>query len=73
MSRDDPKRILKLWGEKIVAQIKKGKNPEINFPLRNLSNIVYDKKTKTLKLGDKYGSRNFFNVAHSKKFLQTIK
>src|SRR3989339_2019251 len=72
MSRDDPKRILKLWGEKIVAQIKKGKNPEINFPLRNLSNIVYDKKTKTLKLGDKYGSRNFFNVAHSKKFLQTI-
>jgi len=72
MSRDDPKRILKLWGEKIVAQIKKGKNPEINFPLRNLSNIIYDKKTKTLKLGDKYGSRNFFNVAHSKKFLQTI-
>ncbi len=72
MNRDDPKRILKAWGEKIVEQIKKGKNPEISFQLRNLSNIVYDKKSKTLKLGDKYGTRNFFNVAHTKKFLQTI-
>jgi len=59
-------------GSKIVSDIEKSKNPVIKFPLRNLSNIVFDKKTKTLKLGDKIGSRSFFNVAHSKKFLQTV-
>ena len=58
-------------GKEIVNQIKKGKNPEIVFTLRNLSNIVYDKAKKILKLGDKTSARSFFNVAHSKKFLQT--
>ncbi len=72
MTKQDQKRILKELGLKISAQIQKGKNPEITFPLRNLSNIIYDKKTKTLKLGSKMGSRSFFNVAHAKKFLQTI-
>ena len=72
MVKQDSKKILKDLGIRIVEQTKKGKNPEIKFPLRNLSNIVFDKKTKTLKLGDKTGTRSFFNVAHSKKFLQTI-
>ena len=72
MSKEDSKKALKDLGEKIVHQVKKGKNPEIEFPLRNLSNTVYDKKTRTLKLGDKTGTRSFFNVAHSKKFLQTV-
>ena len=72
MSKEDSKKSLKELGVKIVHQVKKGKNPEIEFPLRNLSNIVYDKKSKTLKLGDKKGTRSFFNVAHSKKFLQTV-
>lgn len=64
--------LLEQLGKKIVAAIDKGKNPEINFPLRNLSNIIFDKKTRTLKLGNKTGSRSFFNVAHAKKFLQTV-
>jgi len=72
MATQDPKKTLKELGEKIVAQTKKDRNPEITFQLRNLSNIVYDKKTKTLRLGDKIGSRTFFNVAHAKKFLQTV-
>ncbi len=63
---------LKKLGEKIVHDIEKGKNPEIEFTLRNLSNVVFDQKSKTLKLGDKMGTRSFFNVAHAKKFLQTI-
>ncbi len=63
---------LKELGQKLVKDIEKEKNPEITFTLRNLSNIVFDQKSKTLKLGDKQGSRSFFNVAHAKKFLQTI-
>src|SRR3989339_844907 len=71
-AKDDSKGTLKEFGLKIVEQIKKGKNPEISFPLRNLSNIIYDEKSRTLKLGNKKGSRLFFNVAHAKKFLQTV-
>jgi len=71
-AKDESKGTLKEFGLKIVEQIKKGKNPEISFPLRNLSNIIYDEKSRTLKLGNKKGSRSFFNVAHSKKFLQTV-
>lgn len=68
----DQKRTLRELGLKIVEQAKKGKNPEIVFPIRNLSNIIFDKKTRTLKLGNKKGTRQFFNVAHAKKFLQTV-
>jgi len=63
---------LKKLGKDITDQIKKKKNPEIRFLLRNLSNIVYDKKTGILRLGNKKSSRTFFNVAHAKRFLQTI-
>lgn len=63
---------LKELGEKLVRDIEKGKNPEITFALRNLSNIFFDEKSRTLKLGNKKGSRSFFNVAHAKKFLQTV-
>lgn len=72
MTKVDQKKTLKELGLKIVEQAKKGKNPEIVFPIRNLSNIIFDKKTRTLKLGNKKGIRQFFNVAHAKKFLQTV-
>ena len=70
--KSDSGKKIKQLGEKLVHDIEKGKNPEIEFTLRNLSNIVFDQKTKTLRLGDKRGSRTFFNVAHAKKFLQTV-
>ncbi len=72
MVKQDQKKLLKEFGVKIAEQVQRGKNPEIVLPLRNLSNIVYDKKSKTLKLGSKKGTRSFFNVAHAKKFLQTV-
>jgi DNA topoisomerase-6 subunit A len=59
-------------GKKIAKDIEAGKNPEIEFTLRNLSNVIFDQKSKTLKLGDKVATRSFFNVAHAKKFLQTV-
>ena len=72
MVKQDAKKALKELASGIIGQIKKGKNPQISFPLRNLSNIVFDAKTRTLKLGNKKGLRSFFNVAHAKKFLQTV-
>ncbi len=60
------------FGKDIVKQAKQGKNPEIKFSLRNLSNIEYNTDKKILMLGEKQGSRSFFNVAHTKRFLQTV-
>lgn len=59
-------------GQKIVKQIYKEKNPEIEVPIRALSNVEFDKKTRTVKLGEKTSARYFFHIAHSKKFMQTI-
>ncbi len=67
-----PKEQLNNLGEEIVKQIKKQKNPEIAVPVRALSNVEYDEKTKTIIMGNKVSSRYFFNVAHAKKFLQTL-
>ncbi|MBI2671467.1 DNA topoisomerase IV subunit A [Candidatus Woesearchaeota archaeon] len=72
MSKEKSKKILEEFGDNLVKQIKKGKNPEIEMTLRNLSNIIFDTKQRILKLGDKTQNRSFFNVAHAKKFLQTI-
>ncbi|MDD5133354.1 MAG: DNA topoisomerase IV subunit A [Candidatus Nanoarchaeia archaeon] len=65
-------KALKDFGDEIVTQVNKGKNPELVFTLRGLSNIIFDQKARSLRLGDKTASRAFFNVAHTKKFLQTV-
>ncbi|MBS3139010.1 DNA topoisomerase IV subunit A [Candidatus Woesearchaeota archaeon] len=59
-------------GKKLAKDIKTGKNPSIEFQVRGLSNVEFDKKTQTLKLGERQATRTFFNVGHSKKFLQTL-
>lgn len=71
-SKNESSEKIKALGEKIVKDIDKGKNPVIELPVRALSNVKYDSKLRTLKLGDKMASRSFFNVAHAKKFLQTL-
>ncbi|MCD4666312.1 DNA topoisomerase IV subunit A [archaeon] len=63
---------LKFLGKKIVNKINKKENPFIEFRVRGLSNVSYDKTTKKLTLGSNLAKRHFFNVAHSKKFLQTV-
>ena len=59
-------------GQRLVAEIEKEKNPSLDVPIRNLSNISFDRKTKLLKLGRKTAKRYFFNVGHAKKFVQTL-
>ncbi len=70
--KNNSEKVLKELGEGIVKQIKKGKNPELIFTLRGLTNVIFDKTTKSLRLGNKVSTRSFFNLAHAKKFLQTI-
>ena len=59
-------------GKDLVKNVLSNKPPVLNVPIRALSNTMYNAKSQTLELGDKVSERNFFNVAHSKKFLQTL-
>jgi DNA topoisomerase-6 subunit A len=67
-----PKKKLEEFGNQLATQIEKGESPTIELSVRSLSNVVFDEKTRKLGIGDKTSERNFFNVAHAKKFLQTV-
>jgi len=66
-----PKKKLKELGKKLVKDIDSGDNPVMDVPIRALSNIIYDPKTRLITLGNRTSKRYFFNVAHVKKFVQT--
>ncbi|MBI4896071.1 MAG: hypothetical protein HY832_00800, partial [Candidatus Aenigmarchaeota archaeon] len=63
---------LQKLGNDVKTQIEKKENPGIDIPIRSLSNVKFDEKTKQLTLGDKTSRRSYFNVAHSKRFMQTL-
>jgi len=67
-----PKQRIEDLANKIIVQIENSETPTVDIPLRTLSNIIYDSKTKSLNLGDKTSKRYLFNVAHAKKFMQTL-
>lgn len=68
----DASKNLEKMGSDLAMDIEKKKNPSIDIPIRALSNIIYDKKSGQLVLGNKVSKRYFFNVAHAKKFMQTL-
>ncbi len=67
-----PKETIEELGKDLTKEVLAGKQPKLIVPIRALSNVTFNKKTETLQLGDKTAERNFFNVAHAKKFLQTL-
>jgi DNA topoisomerase-6 subunit A len=63
---------LKEMGKKLEKEIENKDNPFLDIPIRNLSNISYDPKTKMVTIGSKTSRRFLFNVAHIRKFAQTV-
>lgn len=68
----DAKKALVDLGKDLAKQAGEKKPLKLDIPTRSLSNINYDPVDKKLRLGDRTTERNFFNVSHAKKFLQTI-
>ncbi len=69
-----PKEIsarIKKSAEAMVKEIKANQDPTFTTMQRGKSNVVWDEKKGYLGLGDKTITRNFLNVAHAKKFMQT--
>jgi len=67
-----PKKNLVSLGEKVVKDIDRGENPSLEVPIRSLSNVHYDEKNKMILMNNAVAKRFFFNVAHVRKFVQTI-
>ncbi len=64
--------ILGKFGEELYEQIMNEESPSIKIPLRGKSNVFFDDNEKVIQLGDKFSKRHFLNVAHTKKFMQTV-
>ncbi len=71
-TEEGSKKKLEELGEKIVKEIKQGKNPKFVTTTRTRSNINFDPKVGYLKLGKAKEERDFVNISQSKKFMQTI-
>ncbi len=70
-----PKEIagkLRVMAGEIVKQIKAQEDPTFHTQQRGKSNVEFDSAKKVLTLGDKITSRNFLNIGHAKKFMQTM-
>ena len=69
---EKPTEKLKDLGKDMLAQIAKKQTPDVALPIRVLSNVYFDEKSKLVKLGDKVSHRQYMNVAHTRKFMQTM-
>ncbi len=65
------KRLVNM-GSEILEQIERLKNPRISLPVRTLSNIFFDEKSGLVKLGQRVSSMTYMNVAHTRKFMQSL-
>ena len=60
------------FGKGIAGEITKEKSPEFSLPIRSKTNVSFDAGRGYLQLGDKRSSRYFLNVAHTRKFMQSM-
>ncbi len=73
--KQNPKQIAAKINEMakgIVADIKKGIDPEFITQQRGRSNVEFDEAKGILRLGDKETTRTFLNIGHARKFMQTM-
>jgi DNA topoisomerase-6 subunit A len=64
-------RLAKL-ADAVVALAEKQKDPFVDIPIRALSNVSFNEKTRYIEMGDKTQRRNFFNYGQAKRFMQTM-
>lgn len=65
------KKLIELASDS-VRTVKKGMNPAVEIRTRSLSNVSFNQKKRIIELGDKTQSREFFNTAMARKFMQTF-
>jgi DNA topoisomerase-6 subunit A len=56
----------------VLGVVNRGENPTLEIRTRTLSNVAFNEKKKIIELGDRTQSREFFNIAMARKFMQTM-
>src|ERR1043165_2861363 len=56
----------------VIDSAKKEKEPSFDIPVRALSNVEYNKKSRIIEMGKSKTARQFFNLGMAKKFMQTV-
>jgi DNA topoisomerase-6 subunit A len=67
-----PREKIRELANSVVEQLNRNENPSITLPIRSLSNIYFDPQHRLIRIGDKTSKRYYLNVAHTKKFMQTM-
>jgi len=65
-------RQLSNLAEEVTSEVKAAKNPSIDIPLRNLSNVNFNPKKLIIEMGKAKQSREFYNISMARKFMQTF-
>jgi DNA topoisomerase-6 subunit A len=55
-----------------VAQAERKMDPAFDIPVRSLSNVNFNPKTRFIEMGDSTQRRNFFNYGQAKRFMQSL-
>jgi len=58
--------------DRVIEAAKKKRDPEIEIPVRALSNVSFNEKKRIIEMGDSTQARTFFNLGMAKKFMQTM-
>jgi DNA topoisomerase VI, subunit A len=72
MERNEVIERLTLIGKEVINYIQKQEFPTIKLPLRSVSNVVYDKQAKIVRLGKKQVIRKASNIRQAKIFSQLL-
>jgi DNA topoisomerase-6 subunit A len=58
--------------ESVVELARNETDPFVDIPIRALSNVDFNAKTRYIEMGDRTQRRNFFNYGQAKRFMQTM-
>jgi len=64
--------LLEGMADTVIQAAKAGEEPRFDIPVRSLSNVDFNKKSRIIEMGKSKTARQFFNLGMAKKFMQTI-
>jgi len=68
----DVSQRLTKFGLGVFEKVDKLRAPSFAYPSKGLGNVFYEEESRLLKQGGKASSRSFLNLAHTRKFMQTL-
>ncbi len=64
--------LLETLADTVIQAAKAGIEPKFDIPVRSLSNVEFNKKSRIIEMGKSKTARQFFNLGMAKKFMQTM-